>query len=543
MPMLSLAIVAGWIFMTVESSAIEYDIADDTVNKLQNSSFDIWQDETPKNWVIENGSENSIAVDQASGLIDDSSLKLQVNDYKKGVVSVVSEAIEVESSKYYDLKLFYITDTKTSLLVREFSADGSISTSVLGNYPDFDYPLSAMASRFKTRDNTVKAQVVVNISGKGYIELDESYFKISDNQIPMPTPDGQNLFKADEWTSKSADQFNTTSLIENNKFVTKKTDQSFGLAGWTPPKVGIKAHQYYYYSFKYQSDNDISIVVDYELSDGSYRYEVLDTAPANSEYSEYSLFIDVPSDAISMQPSLQISNGTISQELPKLVLVKDSASFTEPIVSITFDDGLYTSYSNGGKTLNENNMKATYYINPGLIGQNRYMGDTDVRDLLANGHQIGSHTYIHTDITMLSKKALNNDLKKANKYISKLGIQNIDFASPYGKYDQILIPSLKENQSSHRGTEMGINTKQNLNKDELYGLFIRKTTTDDDLRKQLNDAKLKKGWIILIYHDIELSSSEFSIDKETFDRHVKIIKDSGIKVSTVESALGTVGGQ
>jgi hypothetical protein len=128
----------------------------------------------------------------------------------------------------------------------------------------------------------------------------------------------------------------------------------------------------------------------------------------------------------------------------------------------------------------------------------------------------------------------------AAKYLKKRGIESADFASPYGKYDNNVLSYVMSLSNSHRGTEFGINTKQNFDKTNLRALFVRKETTDTELRRALDMAKRSNGWLILIYHKIEASDSEFDVDRETFKRQMEIVKKSGIQVNTVGDVLANL---
>lgn len=537
MPVLTCLIVAGWVVFTANSKRIAYDIVDDKINLLQNPGFDKWEENKVSNWNYEKNGQLNYKTSRVKGFVKGHGLKLEVPEYKNGSISIVSDTVDVTPSTIYNYKMFYFTDTSLSLSVREIDDGGNVITRLLKQYPDYSYPWSTMGANFTTKPETKKIQIVITLSTKGFVELDSGYITNGATQQTSPNK-SQDLLANTSWTFTHSEIVNATGVNSNGQRTTQQTNQVAGQAGWIPRMISVEPHQSYDYSFVYASDAEVVVGVDYLLENGSYRYERLAKLyPVNSP-TEYSVNIEIPADAKSMQPSLQLNSiGKLTSSDESMRLVKDAQKFEESTVSITFDDGLYSSYSNGAKLLEDNDMQGTFYINPGLLGKKRYMTESDIKSLMSKGHQIGSHTHTHIDLTSFHPDILRRELDQSSQFLNKLGINQIDFASPYGKYDDILLPIVTERQRSHRSTEEGINTKQNFNPYKLYGFFVRKSTTEQELRDQLTKAKTKSGWIILIYHDIEVNTSDFSIDKGTFEKHLKIIRESGIKVKPVDQTL------
>src|SRR2546422_6309977 len=70
-----------------------------------------------------------------------------------------------------------------------------------------------------------------------------------------------------------------------------------------------------------------------------------------------------------------------------------------PLVSFTFDDFPRSALRCGGAILKKYGFRGTYYAALGLMGQHAPVGEIfslqDLRDLLAEGHELGCHTYGH----------------------------------------------------------------------------------------------------------------------------------------------------
>jgi hypothetical protein len=72
-----------------------------------------------------------------------------------------------------------------------------------------------------------------------------------------------------------------------------------------------------------------------------------------------------------------------------------------PVVSFTFDDAPKSALVVGGKILESVGARATYYVSLGLLGSETEVGhileERDLVTLIAEGHELGCHTYGHID--------------------------------------------------------------------------------------------------------------------------------------------------
>ncbi len=105
-------------------------------------------------------------------------------------------------------------------------------------------------------------------------------------------------------------------------------------------------------------------------------------------------------------------------------------SVNKPYVAMTFDDGPHPS--NTPRLLDmlrERNIKATFYV----IGRNVDMYPDITRRIVAEGHEIGNHTYTHGNMTKMSDDSVRNELNKCRASIAKAtGVQPRTLRPPYG---------------------------------------------------------------------------------------------------------------
>jgi peptidoglycan-N-acetylglucosamine deacetylase len=105
-------------------------------------------------------------------------------------------------------------------------------------------------------------------------------------------------------------------------------------------------------------------------------------------------------------------------------------SVSGPYVALTFDDGPHAS--NTPRLLDilrSRNVKATFYV----IGKNVDMYPNIVRRTVAEGHEIGNHTYTHTKLSGLSNDRVLSELQKTDDAIYRAsGVHPRTMRPPYG---------------------------------------------------------------------------------------------------------------
>lgn len=102
----------------------------------------------------------------------------------------------------------------------------------------------------------------------------------------------------------------------------------------------------------------------------------------------------------------------------------------EKAVSVTFDDGPdpFTTPALL-KSLSRHNVKAAFFV----TGQRASAHPELIRDILAQGHEIGNHTYHHDNLLMLrSTRRLMMEVQSAQRVLHQFGIVPRAFRPPVG---------------------------------------------------------------------------------------------------------------
>jgi len=105
----------------------------------------------------------------------------------------------------------------------------------------------------------------------------------------------------------------------------------------------------------------------------------------------------------------------------------------QPIVSLTFDDGLLSA-TTAQALLDSHGMKGTFYIISGLIGSDPtfYLGLPAIKAIATDGHEIGGHTVTHPDLTTLTTAQQQVEICNGRTQLIADGFSPISFAYPYG---------------------------------------------------------------------------------------------------------------
>ncbi|NEW06261.1 polysaccharide deacetylase family protein [Paenibacillus sp. SYP-B3998] len=103
-------------------------------------------------------------------------------------------------------------------------------------------------------------------------------------------------------------------------------------------------------------------------------------------------------------------------------------------VCLTFDDGPHPVYTPQIlQLLKKYKAKATFF----LLGCHVQKYPELVKQIIAEGHEVGNHTWSHADVSTLSDEELLEELEEAEKALWKAGaVKPTLFRPPYGEYNE-----------------------------------------------------------------------------------------------------------
>lgn len=231
-------------------------------------------------------------------------------------------------------------------------------------------------------------------------------------------------------------------------------------------------------------------------------------------------------------------------------------------VSLSFDDAGFTQFQFALPELNKYYLKASFGImdrwlqdTPVLFADEgsfkiKRLGINEVKEMLANGHEISLHGLFHKNSDNYSGIDYSFEYLKESKVLleQRLNkkVRTIHF--PPSDFENSFIEEFENTEILFgRGglDNVGINQTDNINYKYLKSILIKKNFPD---QHQL-DSIIKQGkdkWTIFSYHhffpinsnEYKLSesgkySNSYSIAPETFKKQIRLIRNSGYWIAPI----------
>jgi peptidoglycan/xylan/chitin deacetylase (PgdA/CDA1 family) len=227
---------------------------------------------------------------------------------------------------------------------------------------------------------------------------------------------------------------------------------------------------------------------------------------------------------------------------------KPTKPFEQPILTITFDDGWESVYSNALPTMQEYGILSTQYILPGEFKNSAYLSKAQVQSMQKAGHQISSHTVSHKDLTKISGEQLAFEIAASKEMLEKDFGPIKDFASPLGAQNDESTAVVKKYYRSQRNTKgdpkvvgpEDVNTRENFNQYDIIAYTVRLTTTPSDITNLIEYAKANNAWLVLTYHQVDNSKATYSVTPKQFKEHMRLIWNQDIRTQTMGQVLDAI---
>ncbi len=382
------------------------------------------------------------------------------------------------------------------------------------------------------------------------------------NTIPNPsveTPDStagqpQN-WTANSWgTNTPTFSYLNTGHTGSHSLKISVTGYQNGALDWDYTSQPVTSGHYRYTDW-YESD--VSTEIDAAVTiNGTVQYYYLGTVLPSATWAQASAEFDIPAGATSISIfHLIAANGSLTTDDFSFGPYTPSP-FTRGLVSIEFDDGWTNQYTNALPLLNKYGLKGTFFIISGeLTDQPDYMSTAQIKTLVTDGNEIGSHTVHHCDLTgqqtddpvncplNITQTQITNEMTNSKTTLQNtFGVPITDFAYPYGAYNANTIALGNTLYTSQRTVNVGFNTKDDLNLSQLVVQDVYNTTTPAQVEAWVNQANTQHSWLILVYHEIAVTPSDptdvqYDTQPSDLDAELNYIKQSGIGVDTSAQAI------
>lgn len=218
-------------------------------------------------------------------------------------------------------------------------------------------------------------------------------------------------------------------------------------------------------------------------------------------------------------------------------------SWSHPVVSFTFDDAPRSAFDRGGSILRQAGGWATYYCALGLLNTRTEVGQIaslkELQQALAEGHELGCHTYDHLDAWHTSTHAFIHSIdRNALAFKTLLGLERpAHFAYPKSGARWPLKRFVANQFLTCRGGASSVN--QGVADFHLLNacfLDQRAGWTLDELKRLIDLNRRQAGWLILATHDVDPEPSIYGCTPAHLEAVVGYAAESGARLWTLSQA-------
>lgn len=356
---------------------------------------------------------------------------------------------------------------------------------------------------------------------------------------PLPADDRAEGWETSQWGDNQASFESLKSGYRSlGSLKVTVTNHKSGDGKWMPAMRSVTPGAYYRYTDYYKSNASTKLVLMVERSDGDTHYHSLPNAPAAANWTKYTTAFRLPDEAVKVAVLHVLAhNGSLVTDGHSLASATPRKLKT-PLLSLTFDDGWEENINSMLLPVKDYGFKTTQFFATRYLKESPMAAST-IQRFKAEGHEIGSHSVNHPDLTLCSVAELESELKDSKAYLESLVGRNriIHFAAPFGTYDDRVLTRAQKYYQSYRSTDEGLNYRDGFDPYNVRVRNIQKETSAEEVRQWLIQAKESHSWLVLVYHRVTPEPGTYDTTPELFDAHLKEMQASGIPVLTYGQAF------
>lgn len=537
---------------------------DTSGNLVTNPSFESQAaDGTPSAWIASRWGTNTTQFTyNTTGQSGTRSATVQTTSYTDGDAKWAAAASAVTANKSYQYSDYYQSTVSTRIVVAFSDASGTYSYTELTAAPpstnwmqyqtSFTAPASATHATVYHLLSAVGSLSIDTVSLTPAVATDTSGI-ISNGSFEQSNPSNLAVpygWQGSNWGTNST-KFNYIANDGHTGTHSSKltvTNYTSGDAKWYfDPINSLITGQSYTLSAWYKTNTQPSMVGSYVDGAGVTCYFgmplPLPSSTSATVWQQYKASFSLPAGATSFTAFMLLNRNGWLQTDDFTITPYQPVGFNSAMVSLTFDDGWQSTYTNGLPLLNKYGFTSTQYVLSGdMSGTNGYMTAAQIKAFKLAGSEIASHTVNHADLAPLTTTQIDLQLSQSKATIQKLfGMDTaVNFATPYGSYNTKVLTEVKKYYRSHRSTDTGYNSKDNFNAYNILVQNVDGATSVDQVNAWVSKAAADKTWLVLVYHDVDTTGDAYSVTPAHLDAELNFIKLKGISVKTVNQALNDI---
>jgi peptidoglycan/xylan/chitin deacetylase (PgdA/CDA1 family) len=237
---------------------------------------------------------------------------------------------------------------------------------------------------------------------------------------------------------------------------------------------------------------------------------------------------------------IAIPNIAYSQPIPYIPNTANINITTNKAVVLTFDDAYKSQYTNAKPILDKYGYKATFYIVCNYVENNGRLKWEDITSLYKEGHDIGSHTMNHADLSQTSKKETSYEISESKQCLLNHGINATSFAYPFngGTDEAAVVNTVAKYYDIARTARSASEPIMYLHCDGFKEEELSQTDCrtfsddgdDDGAKPTFANRYSIMGWS----HDADRSKNSYD-DSEMLDRFIEVVN-----IPSIYNTNGTI---
>lgn len=221
---------------------------------------------------------------------------------------------------------------------------------------------------------------------------------------------------------------------------------------------------------------------------------------------------------------------------------------TRPLISFTFDDFPRSALRTAGDILGQHNARGTYYASLGLMGQvaptGRIFDEADLHFLVAQGHELGCHTFSHSHAYETSpadfEASITRNVEALAAILPDVTMESLSY--PIGTPRAETKRRAARHYQACRGGGQTLN-KSRLDLNLVSAFFIEQSRDHPEAIKAMIDANSRAGgWLVFATHDVDPAPTRFGCTPSFFETVVRRATESGAAILPISRALKEVNG-
>jgi|SRR3989344_3422539 len=315
-----------------------------------------------------------------------------------------------------------------------------------------------------------------------------------------------------------------------------------GQVGWYMDYFAVDGTKQYLFSTRYKLTKAKATIVAEEVdASGKISYtDLVFLEPKTNETTETVLFLPA-SGTVRMRFFSQLSTMGSMNIIEESVHSLKGMELSEPLISVSFDDGWSSVFTAAKPILDELHIKTTQNIITDSFRSllSGYMNLGEVKQMEKEGHEIASHSIRHCNLTQLSESNLEYDIKASNQLLKSEFHSVRGLAYPYGAFNQNVEDVAKTEYDYVRTIMTGYNGLI-MNRLRLRSVTINPEMTIDEFKTMIDTAVADNLWVNIIYHKVGDAHDVYGITPAALKEQLSYVKSKSVKIVTTSQAVDII---